>query len=249
MLIADYRKALARGLAATFLLALFATGCAGTAAVQRPAEPAAAGSALPNHLRWVADSAEYQALVWQAYAFAGHRLEELAAGRAPGTWAVSLDADETVISNLAYSVDQAKRNSTYDKESWRRWVEQRAATALPGVNEFLRRVQDLGGRVVIVTNRYEDERIDTEANLRALGIPFDLLLTRGDDRQKEPRWDAVEAGTAGLPPAEIVLWVGDNIEDFPALDQSVRTRPTSELAPFGDRFVVLPNPMYGSWER
>jgi 5'-nucleotidase (lipoprotein e(P4) family) len=225
-------------------VALLASGCAGTTAVQQPV----AGGKLPHHLRWVAESAEYRAAIWQAFALAGERLEELAVGRTPGTWAVSLDADETVMSNLAYSVQQAAVGRSYDRESWRRWVEQEAAAPLPGANEFLHRVQEMGGRVVIVTNRWDDERAATEANLRALDVPFDLLLARTEDRQKEPRWAAVEAGTAGLPPAEIVLWVGDNIEDFPELDQSIRTRPTGELAPFGDRFIVLPNPMYGSWE-
>ncbi len=46
----------------------------------------------------------------------------------------------------------------------------------------------------------------------------------------------------------IVLWVGDNITDFPDLDQTVRTRPEEAFADFGRRFIVIPNPMYGSWE-
>jgi predicted secreted acid phosphatase len=45
------------------------------------------------------------------------------------------------------------------------------------------------------------------------------------------------------------MWVGDNIQDFPRLRQDVRTQGDSVFAEFGDRFFVLPNPMYGSWER
>jgi len=40
---------------------------------------------------------------------------------------------------------------------------------------------------------------------------------------------------------------GDNIGDFPGLSQSSRDDPGA-LDDFGDRFFVLPNPMYGSWE-
>ena len=47
----------------------------------------------------------------------------------------------------------------------------------------------------------------------------------------------------GLPPLRVAMWVGDNIRDFPALSQTARR------GDFGGRFWVLPNPMYGSWDR
>jgi predicted secreted acid phosphatase len=49
----------------------------------------------------------------------------------------------------------------------------------------------------------------------------------------------------------VVAFVGDNIQDFPGLDQSLRRREDEDeaFAAFGARFFVLPNPMYGSWER
>ena len=37
--------------------------------------------------------------------------------------------------------------------------------------------------------------------------------------------------------------------DFPRLRQDIRSASDSAFAEFGDRFIVLPNPMYGSWER
>jgi 5'-nucleotidase (lipoprotein e(P4) family) len=213
-----------------------------------PAAPALALAPLPDDVRWVRESAEYRAAAWQAFAMARERVEELAAGRAPGTWAVSVDGDETILDNSAYEVENARAGVDYDAASWRRWVARREAAAVPGAREFLERVRELGGLVVVVTNRKEAERADTEANLRALGLPFDLVMARVDEREKEPRWQDVAAGGAGLPPAEIVLWVGDNVGDFPDLDQSLRDRPEVELAPFGDRFILVPNPMYGSWK-
>jgi 5'-nucleotidase (lipoprotein e(P4) family) len=232
---------------------LLALGCAG-ASPAPPALPppvAAAGAAaaakppLPDGVRWVASAAEYHAATWQAFALAGERVEELAAGRPAGTWAVSVDADETLISNVLYEVERA--GQAFDQASWLAWVARREATALPGAREFLQRVRALGGLVVVVTNRKHQERADTEANLAALELPYDLLLTRGEERGKDSRWRDVAEGRAGLPPTEILLWVGDNILDFPGVDQSLRQAPVAALAPFGERFVVIPNPMYGSW--
>ena len=49
-------------------------------------------------------------------------------------------------------------------------------------------------------------------------------------------------------PTKVVVYVGDNILDFPALDQRAR-EDERQLEEFGNRFVILPNPMYGSWEK
>jgi predicted secreted acid phosphatase len=43
--------------------------------------------------------------------------------------------------------------------------------------------------------------------------------------------------------------VGDNIQDFPKLSQSLRDEADAAFGAFGTRYFVLPNPMYGSWER
>ncbi len=53
---------------------------------------------------------------------------------------------------------------------------------------------------------------------------------------------------AGLPPLEIVAWVGDNIHDFPGGSQELRGADPRSLADFGVRFFLPPNPMYGSWQ-
>ena len=68
---------------------------------------------------------------------------------------------------------------------------------------------------------------------------------------KNPRFEAVARGTtpAGLPPLEVVAFVGDNILDFPGQSQALRKEPDEAFAAFGARFFVLPNPMYGSWEK
>jgi predicted secreted acid phosphatase len=67
---------------------------------------------------------------------------------------------------------------------------------------------------------------------------------------KNPRFDAVQRGESPstLPALTIVLWMGDNIQDFPDLFQAtMRDAADGAFTDFGTRFFVLPNPMYGSW--
>jgi len=196
------------------------------------------------------NSAEYKAIVIQTYRLAGLRLRELVADRRPGTWAVAADADETVIDATDFNRewDLGGRKST--DELWDTWASGRKDPPVPGAVEFLGLVHSLGGHIAIVTNRSDFNCPDTEANLRAFDIPFDVVLCRGEDNQKESRWEAVEMGvtSAGLPPLEIVMWLGDNIHDFPELDQSLRLESEEAFSYFGDRYFAFPNATYGSWE-
>ena len=232
------------------LILIFAAGCASqgleTASVEAPSVPL---PQLPLEIHWVRNSAEYPALVRQVYADAGRRLEELTGGRAAGTWAVALDADETVISNSQYQKELFETGESYSSETWYEWAARRQATAMPGARDFLEHVRLLGGKIAIVTNRDQVICDDTEANVRALSLPFDVILCRREESRKEPRWQQVTDGTAapGLPPLEIVMWLGDNIHDFPDQGQDLRSGPAGAFSDFGRRFFAFPNPMYGSW--
>jgi 5'-nucleotidase (lipoprotein e(P4) family) len=176
-----------------------------------------------------------------------------AAARAAGSWAVVLDADETVLDNSLYMLERAQAGVPFNTESWRAWCTRREATPLPGAAAFLSRVRALGGRIAIVTNRTMAECPDTEAVFLAQGLAYDVMLCKpdGGPSDKTPRFEAVTHGTtsAGLPPLEIVAFIGDNILDFPGQSQAIRGQGDEAFAAFGARFFVLPNPMYGSWER
>ena len=143
--------------------------------------------------------------------------------------------------------------SLLTSESWTEWVKRREAKLVPGAGSFIRRVKATGGKLVIVSNRTQAECPDTEANLRALGVEPDAILCKADGgpSEKEARFNSVAGGSAkpGLPPLEIVLWVGDNIQDFPEQRQEMRKAVEGSFAQFGHAFIVIPNPMYGSWER
>jgi 5'-nucleotidase (lipoprotein e(P4) family) len=213
------------------------------------APPASAASAAGDHLeiRWVRESAEYEAAVRQAYRMVEDHVERAAAGRAAGSWGVVLDADETVISNLAYQIERAGR--PHEEDAWSAWVKRREATALPGAAAFLARVRALGGKIAIVTNRREPVCDDTRAVFEARGLAYDLMLCRTGPSDKNPRFEAVQSGLlpSTLPPLTVVAFVGDNIQDFPKLSQAARGAGDDAFAEFGSRFFVIPNPMYGSW--
>lgn len=206
---------------------------------------------LSNDIHWVRNSAEYQALTRQVYRQATTRLEAMleATPREPGTWAVVLDADETVLDNSQYQKERLGRSST--QSAWHSWVQRREAGAVPGAVAFLERVKELGGVVAIVTNRSTSECADTQANLEELGVEPDAVLCKGRSSNKSSRWNQVEAGTAadGLGPAEILMYVGDNIQDFPSQTQDLRMESDEAFEEFGSSYFVIPNPMYGSWER
>lgn len=243
------------------VVALLLAGCASTVATAPPETappaaptPATASSELPtmsNPLHWVRDSSEYRADLIQTYRLAGEALEELAAGREPGTWAVALDADETVIDNSLYQKEREALDKGFDRESWAAWTARREAAPLPGAVEFLERVRALGGTIAIVTNRDDELCPDTEANFKAFDIPYDVILCRVHrESRKEKRWQSIVDGTSplGPPGREILMWLGDNIGDFPGQTQDLRLAPPEAYEAFGQRWFVLPNPVYGSWQ-
>ncbi len=214
-----------------------------------PPRTAPAPRTLPAGLAWMWQSAEYRALARETYAAATTRLEDLAPAMSGSAWGVILDADETVLDNTTYELRRAALDSAYTEPSWSAWVREAAAPAVPGAVAFTRRVHELGGRVVIVTNRADSLCGPTRGNLRQVGVDADLVLCQPPGQSdKNPRFEAVQHGTASsaLPPLTIVEWLGDNIQDFPMLGQSSRDDPDA-MALFGRRYFVLPNAVYGSW--
>jgi 5'-nucleotidase (lipoprotein e(P4) family) len=213
--------------------------------------PAAAAAPAPEAIRWVRDSAEYHATLYQVYRLAITRVEQSVAKRTAGSWAVILDADETVLNNSLYQLERARLGLGFTPESWNTWVTRREATPLPGAAAFLARVRALGGRIAIVTNRTATECDDTRANFEAQGLPYDAILCReaGQPSDKNPRFEAVRTGTAfGSGPVDVVAFLGDNIRDFPGGTQEMRKKGDEAFAEFGLRYFIFPNPLYGSFE-
>jgi len=203
-------------------------------------------------LKWYRRSAERRALAAQAYSVAVEKLQAKVSAGITGSWGVVLDVDETTLNNSTYQQERLDLGLGYSPASWTEWVNREAATPIDGVLDFTHGVKQLGGKVVFVSNRMAaTECAQTEANLTSAGFSYDAILCKTDTSDKNPRFTAVANGTAkpGLPALKVILYVGDNILDFPMLSQDIRKQPASAFAKFGQDFILLPNSMYGSWEK
>lgn len=222
---------------------------------------------------WMQTATEYEALVRMVFQSAQTRLEPIiTAARADqlNAWsampadefegsdarqplAVIFDVDETLIDNSAYQARLIASGGSYDPASWLAWSLEARARAIPGAVEFTRWLNGRGVRVWYVTNRKTDEREATLVNLRALGFPVDAdggnLLVRDDDsgfgKDKVTRRKLVDRDH------RVIAMFGDNLGDFLGgvfADNATRQeRIGAYEAWWGERWFVLPNPMYGSW--
>jgi 5'-nucleotidase (lipoprotein e(P4) family) len=219
--------------------------CTGTCDSDLPVAP------LGNDIKWFQRAAERKALSLQAYSLATAKLEEKAASLT--SFAVVMDIDETTLDNSTIQHERADLGLGFSQTAWTAWVNRKAATPLPGALAFTKRVRELGGKLVFVSNRLAaTECAQTEDNLHATGFEYDGILCKTVASEKNTRFDSITNGTsgiAGLPALPIAMFVGDNIQDFPLLTQDIRKQPDAAFAKFGDSFFLLPNPMYGSWEK
>ncbi len=215
-----------------------------------------------KEIRYVRDAEEYAVLTRMVYRSAT-RAVEAAARQAPQPpqlprgqpWAVSLDVDETALDNSAYQLDRATYGVPFDTNSWNAFVNRRESGAVPGVREFIAAVRRLGGRVAWITNRAETVRQATQDNLAAAGLWHEndrLCLLSADPRYtKAARRTEAASGTGACAWAgqrvTFLAFIGDAMGDFPASGEG--DPDAGNDAAFGTRYFMLPNPMYGSWER
>lgn len=219
-----------------------------------------------NAVLWMQTAAEYRASAMQAYRLAQLQLD---AALDDPVWtatteqtgdvrslppAVILDLDETVIDNSPFQARQVQDSSAYSEDAWNRWVDERRAAAIPGAIEFLTYAKHRGVTPFYVTNR--DHKIEdaTRDVLAKLGAPVtterDAVLTR-----HENGWDASDKSSRRQLVAaqyRVLLLIGDNVEDFVSGTRaSIADRAwlmQKYEAFWGRKWIVLPNPTYGSWE-
>jgi 5'-nucleotidase (lipoprotein e(P4) family) len=213
-----------------------------------------AQQAIPTHLeiKYVRDSAEYEVLTRQVFRAGASSVAEAARSRVSGQWAVVMDVDETTLDNSAYQLERAAYGLAFEPASWKAWILRARAPAIPGVVDFIAAVRRAGGRIAWITNRAEETRDATQANLRDLGLWNDndrLCPQSGSESSKRARRAEVVAGTGTCgwsgEPKPIVAFVGDQLRDFPVADEQIPG--TGIDAAFGRTCFLLPNPMYGDW--
>ncbi|MBU1343295.1 MAG: 5'-nucleotidase, lipoprotein e(P4) family [Proteobacteria bacterium] len=205
-------------------------------------------------LSWVQNSAEFKALAFQAFNLAKLRWDM---DQQQGKKCVVVDVDETILDNSPFNAGLIGRDYGYNNSSWKEWCDAAIATAIPGAVDFLNHVVSTGGAVFYITNRKAEPEKNMDLtqvtlnNLRALGFPQidkEHVLLRTGFSNKQPRRDAI--ARMGF---RTVLLIGDTLADFADVfdGQTMEERDKAvemNKAEFGDRFIVLPNPIYGDWE-
>lgn len=176
----------------------------------------------------------------------------------PGTeCGVVFDIDETLLDDSSYGYNNVKNNKVFDDRSWNQFLNDKVSTALPGAKDITAYVHSLGCKVNLVSNRDIRSLKVTDEVLRRQGIYYDQILLakpsyHGD---KNSRFEAIKKGVSPSHlkyKQTIIAFYGDNIQDFPQSYQSQYADGSiygSLYKNFGIYYFVLPNPMYGSWER
>lgn len=252
------------------LAATLSTGCQSMAPAAAPAADTSANDNL-NAVAWVQTSAGYEALSLQAYRAAADTLDVALADpqwdalvpserATPVTGlppAVIMDIDETVLDNSPYQARLVVDGASYDEATWAQWVREQQAKALPGVVEFARAASERGVTIIYISNRDETLEAATLANLRAVGMPvahdsvFLGLGTQVEGCQSHGHDKACRRQLAGRS-YRVLMQFGDQLGDFVATADNTPAQRATLMDDYGDwfgeRWWMLPNPTYGSWQ-
>jgi len=233
-------------------------------------QPSKARKELPDKVHsnlWMQTSAEFRALCLQTFNQALKEIRREAevaphlGGRPLGAdgnvMAVVADLDETILDNSRFQTELVFQKQEYSETLWNRWVENNAKDVglVPGAARFIAEVERLKVVMVYISNRPENKRALTIKALAHNGVNTDGLENASELRLllKTESWSKEARRKAVRERYHIVAYLGDNLADFPGdfgptvESRFQRTDDLEEL--WGSRWFVLPNPIYGDWER
>ncbi len=226
---------------------------------QRPVAvaPAPAPAPAPEHLAqqntdaviYQNSSAEEYRLYQQCYELAKLRLDANLARSHELPAAVIVDIDETVLDNSPFQITNVAKGRTYTQATWTAWTQMASAKALPGAIDFLNYATGKPCAIYYISNRNSTEKNATVKNLYELGFPM------ADDAHvlcMEGTTDKTDRRAFVRKEHYVALLVGDQLRDF---DERFKDRTTdfgrNNVEAMHDTlsryFIMLPNPMYGTW--
>ena len=199
---------------------------------------------------WYQNAAEVDALYQQGYNVATNKLKELLKQPTDKPYSIVLDIDETVLSNIPFQVKMIKDGTAFNPKLWDEWVQKAEAKPVAGAKEFLQFADKNKVQIYYISDRTDAQVDATIKNLEAQGLPVQgrdhLMFKKEGDKSKEGRRQEV------LKHTNLVMLFGDNLVDFAEFStksEDDRDKMFEQLkAEFGDKFIIFPNPMYGSWE-
>ncbi|MEZ1976637.1 5'-nucleotidase, lipoprotein e(P4) family [Staphylococcus aureus] len=232
----------------------FAKSSAEVQQTQQASIPASQKANLGNQnimaVAWYQNSAEAKALYLQGYNSAKTQLDkEIKKNKGKHKLAIALDLDETVL-DTPYQGYASIHNKPFP-EGWHEWVQAAKAKPVYGAKEFLKYADKKGVDIYYISDRDKEKDLKaTQKNLKQQGIPqakkSHILLKGKDDKSKESRRQMVQKDH------KLVMLFGDNLLDF--TDPKEATAESREALiekhkdDFGKKYIIFPNPMYGSWE-
>ena len=256
-------------LSGLFVFMVLMTGCA----AKQPPHTTPSPAVRDTHeqlqgVLWAQTAAEYQVLATTTYeraaaAFdransdpswtAAIEQEELGSF-SPLPVAVIMDLDETVLDNSRAQGQFVLDRTPYLPQTWTEWVKLSAAGDVPGAKAFIEHVRGTGGLVMFVTNR---RAADEPATVKNLTDTLKIATTAEDVLSVgENGWTSDKSTRRRFLAGKyrIALLVGDDLADFVSIAGTKTATDRVALAlkyqsRWRDRWVLLPNPMYGSWER
>lgn len=171
--------------------------------------------------------------------------------------AVVLDVDETALDNSPYQARLIRSGGEFNEAEWAAWCKEAIARPLPGAVEFTRFAADHGIAVIFISNRAKDLDEATLANLRSAGFPVagkGSFLGLGTFVEGCEQVGSEKGCRRQLVAKDyrVLMQFGDQIGDFANVAGNTADGRAKAMAPYtawiGERWFVLPNPTYGSWE-
>jgi 5'-nucleotidase (lipoprotein e(P4) family) len=253
------------------------SGCAQLAqketAANEKIEPAASAASvtLPAHdllnaVLYQQVAAEYRAASLQSFAQAKLALEKniadksvTAAEEQSGNFqqlppAVVVDVDETMLDNSAYQARLIKDGGMFADDTWTAWVNEAQAPEVPGAIAFSQFAAAKGVRVMYLSNRDVKSTEITRVNLDKVGFADAKGVDNFFFRDKANGFDTKGSRRAEIAKKyRIIMLIGDNLGDFTEQykqSSAQRSQLIDDTAAWwGSRWIMLPNPSYGSWEQ
>ncbi len=218
-----------------------------------------------NALVWQMTSAEYEGAARTAYTTATAALDRAlknkkhsAATEQTGNFAklppaIIMDIDETVLDNGPVQVHMLVDTKTRAGELMGKWFDRAVAKPTPGAAEFIQYAQSKGVTVFFISNRNADKEAPTRKNLEAIGVRLPAFDTVFLERERDDwKYDKGARRAEVAKTHRILLLIGDDFGDFTSTWNKTaaerRAIAQEQSARWGKDWIMIPNPMYGSWE-
>lgn len=239
-------------LLASLAVAALLTSCGGNKEMNNPQaeeEVVNLSEQLILGTLWMQHSMEARVIKEQLFDVAKQRLIDNKSkykGKKP--LAVIVDIDETILDNSPYSARLARDGKDFSSATWSEWVNEMNADLVPGASDFLRCAEMQGVEVYYISNRKEENLEVTIDNLRKFDLPFadeNHVMLRAETSDKTDRREKVKSEY------RVLLLVGDQMTDFSEnveIFQPDVAEYSVAMDSIKSSFVLLPNPLYGSFE-